>query len=149
MRFRLAAVLACLPAAIASATDAIDVGDRRQLFLDRLFLAEASGVTLTPHAPRKTGELNVQADRRWESGGLGPYSSVLWEDGIYKLWYHAMDAKLWHTSPTAGSICYATSADGITWKKPDLGVVEYGGDRRNNIVVGHGAAGLLQGGGVI
>lgn len=141
-RWNASLALACLHLPVFAASPApIDVGDRRQLFLDRLFVGDARGVSLVVHPPRKTGEHNVRPDRPWEQGGLGPYSSVLWEDGVYKLWYHAMDAKLWHTSPTAGSICYATSTDGITWTKPDLGLVEYGGDRRNNIVVGHGAAG--------
>ncbi len=39
-------------------------------------------------------------------------------------------------------ICLATSKDGIAWTKPELGVIEYEGSRKNNIVVGHGAAGF-------
>ena len=66
---------------------------------------------------------------------------ALKEGDVYKMWYHAMDTKLWHTGPTNGSICYATSTDGITWTKPDLGLVTYQGSKKNNIVVGHGAAG--------
>jgi hypothetical protein len=120
----------------------IDVGERRQLFLDDLFFAEARGIILQVHQPRKTGNAAITPDRPWERGGLGPYSSVLWDNGRYHLWYHAMDSTLWHTSPEAGAICYATSEDGITWQKPDLGLVEYEGSKRNNIVIGHGAAGL-------
>jgi len=143
----LLAVGALAAAAGTRASDAppIEVGGRRQLFLDQLFMAEARGVALRPHQPRKTGEQTIATDRAWERGGLGPYSSVLWHEGKYHLWYHAMDEKLWHTSPVAGSICYATSGDGITWRKPDLGLVAYHGDRRNNIVVGHGAAGYRLG----
>lgn len=142
---RLLAVLALVATAAdlpAAAPGVIDVGARRQLFLDDLFFASARGVTLRVHAPRKTGEQTIVPDRPWERGGLGPYSSVLWHEGKYHFWYHAMDRALWHTSPLAGAICYATSEDGITWTKPDLGLVEYEGSRRNNIVVGHGAAGL-------
>jgi hypothetical protein len=126
------------------ATDAapIDVGDRRQLFIDNLFFGKARGINLRVHQPRKAGDVTIAPDRPWERGGLGPYSSVLWDNGSYHLWYHAMDSQLWHTSPGAGAICYATSDDGITWHKPDLGLVEYEGSTRNNIVVGHGAAGL-------
>lgn len=126
----------------SAAAEPIDVGSRRQVFIDRLFLTEARGVTLRVHPPRKTGDTTITTDRPWERGGLGPFSSVLWDNGRYHMWYHAMDAKLWHTSPVAGSICYATSDDGITWTKPDLGIIEYEGSRRNNIVIGHGAAGL-------
>src|SRR5262245_27056308 len=31
-------------------------------------------------------------------------------------------------------LCYATSKDGITWEKPDLGLVEFGGSKKNNII---------------
>jgi hypothetical protein len=142
-------VVACVLAWAASVTSIhaggarpIEVGARRQLFIDSLFFQDARGVKLLTHEPRKTGDRSIAADRSWERGGLGPYSSVLWDNGRYHFWYHAMDSKLWHTSPGAGAICYATSEDGITWTKPDLGLVEYEGSKRNNIVIGHGAAGL-------
>lgn len=140
-----AAALGAAAAGHASSPAPIDVGDRRQLFIDHLFVQDTRGVALETHQPRKTGERTIATDRPWEHGGIGPYSSVLWDQGRYHLWYHAMDQKLWHTSPVAGSICYATSEDGITWRKPDLGLVEYKGSRQNNIVVGHGAAGLTLG----
>ena len=31
-------------------------------------------------------------------------------------------------------ICYATSTDGIHWEKPNLGLVEYNGNKNNNII---------------
>jgi hypothetical protein len=31
-------------------------------------------------------------------------------------------------------LCYATSKDGVTWQKPDLGLVEFNGSKHNNIV---------------
>lgn len=119
----------------------VDVGNRRQVFIDGTFLAISTNVALRTHQPRKTGESTIAANRPWERGGLGPYSCVLKDGAVYKMWYHAMADKLWHTSPTAGSICYATSDDGIAWRKPELGLTEFEGSRRNNIVVGHGTAG--------
>ncbi|GMV98206.1 MAG: hypothetical protein HRF43_17490 [Phycisphaerae bacterium] len=123
----------------------VEVGDRRQVFADRFWLGQARDVALVVHPPRKTGEANIKTDRPWEKGGLGPYSSVMKLGEKYLMWYHAMDHKLWDSSPTAGSICLATSSDGIHWDKPDLGLVEYQGSRQNNIVIGHGAAGLTIG----
>lgn len=135
-------VLAAAARLFAADAAPVDVGDRRQLFIDNLFFGEVRGIGLRVHQPRKTGDVTIAPDRPWERGGLGPYSSVLWHKGRYHFWYHAMDSQLWHTSPGAGAICYATSDDGITWQKPDLGLVEYAGSKHNNIVVGHGAAGL-------
>ncbi|PYV16722.1 MAG: hypothetical protein DMG07_07215, partial [Acidobacteria bacterium] len=31
-------------------------------------------------------------------------------------------------------ICYATSSDGVNWEKPNLGLVEFNGSKKNNIV---------------
>jgi len=133
---------ASVPSVQAGGAGPIAVGALRQLFIDSFFIQDARGVKLLAHEPRKTGDQSIAADRPWERGGLGPYSSVLWDNGRYHFWYHAMDSKLWHTSPGAGAICYATSEDGITWTKPELGLLEYEGSKRNNIVIGHGAAGL-------
>ncbi|MBN2506072.1 MAG: hypothetical protein JXQ71_05205 [Verrucomicrobia bacterium] len=152
-RFALLTFLASLPLLPLPATAATsppadadnaawDVGDRRQLFLDHRFVREASNVQSVAHRPRKTGEHTLVADRPWERGGLGPYSCVLKHGNAYKMWYHAMNTNLWDAAPVAGAICYATSEDGITWVKPDLGLVEYEGSLHNNIVIGHGAAGL-------
>ena len=33
-----------------------------------------------------------------------------------------------------GVICYAESHDGINWVRPDLGLVEYNGSSKNNII---------------
>ncbi|MDP2954775.1 MAG: hypothetical protein Q8N53_00020, partial [Longimicrobiales bacterium] len=33
-----------------------------------------------------------------------------------------------------GLLCYATSKDGIHWEKPDLGLIEFGGSKHNNLV---------------
>lgn len=134
-----------LSLAVCAAAAPLQVGDRRQVFVDHTFLADATNVTLIVHPPRKSGEMTVQPDRPWESGGIGPYSSVLHDGTMYRMWYHAMDSFQWDTGHTNGCICYATSTDGIRWEKPDLGLVEYQGSRRNNIVFGHGAHGVILG----
>ena len=55
----------------------LDIGNRRQVFIDRQFLASARDVMLAPHPPRKTGERTVVPDRPWERNDLGCYSCVL------------------------------------------------------------------------
>ena len=47
--------------------------------------------------------------------------------------YSDVDPAVVHSYDT-GRICYAESDDGLTWTRPELGLVEYGGSRRNNIV---------------
>lgn len=58
------------------------------------------------------------------------YASVVYKDATWHLFYYGL--------PAAGSpnfICYATSADGLTWAKPNLGNVSYGGNTNNNIIM--------------
>jgi len=45
-----------------------------------------------------------------------------------------MDAKPDHREM---GLCYAVSTDGIDWEKPDLGLLEFGGNKRNNILMRH------------
>ena len=135
-------VAASLCAALA---DPIQVGDHRQLFIDRLFLEQATGIEIVVHPPRKSLEMTVKPEGAWERGGIGPYSSVLFDGTAYHMWYHAMDDTEWDTGHTNGSICYAVSKDGVQWSKPDVGLVEYSGSRSNNIVFGHGANGVILG----
>lgn len=141
----LATVLADPVRPSSSEAAVLDVGDRRQLLIDHRFLDQARGVELCVHRPRKTGEMTIKPDHEWEKGGVGPYSSVMKVGDTYHMWYHVMDTVQWHTGEKNGCICYARSRDGIHWEKPDLGLVEYRGNRRNNIVVGHGAAGAQVG----
>jgi len=131
-----AALCPCLaPAESAGQTTrkggVLDIGNRRQVFIDGRFVTSARGVELVVHPPRKTGERSLVPDRPWEGDGIGCYVCVLWADGAYHMWYDA-----------GPGICYARSQDGITWEKPKLGLAEYKGSRDNNIVLGGGANGI-------
>jgi hypothetical protein len=128
-----------------AAAEPLDIGGARQVFIDGRFMAETQNVTLEVHPPRKTGEWTIKPEHPWERGGLGPYSNALYDGQNYHFWYHAMDDVQWDQGHTNGCICYARSSDGIHWEKPALGLVAYAGSWSNNIVVGHGAAGLMLG----
>lgn len=72
--------------------------------------------------------LNLAAERPWEAGGITP-NLVMEHDGVLKMWYRSMgdDGTLY--------IAYAESADdGMTWERPELGLVEYGGSSANNLL---------------
>ena len=105
----LLALAAAEPASPPSKPTVIDVGSRRQVFIDRRFLDSAKGVELFVHQPRKTGEMTIKPDHPWEMGGVGPYSSVMKVGDTYHMWYHVMDTLLWGGDEKNGSICYARS----------------------------------------
>lgn len=124
----------------------LDIGDRRQLFLDDRLVAEATRIAAFTRRPDKAGSNPIlTADREWEIGDAGPDLSgiqitgqaVLYDDEekLFKMWYLANIA-----SPHPGEqyarrpLCYAISRDGLKWEKPELGLIEFRGSRRNNIV---------------
>lgn len=67
------------------------------------------------------------------------YGSVLAVDGEYRMWYGGAG------TDNIRRVCYAASKDGIEWDKPKLGILEYGGNKNNNLVglVGDGDAKMI------
>jgi hypothetical protein len=64
------------------------------------------------------------------------YGTVMKLDGKFRMWYLGM----FETEIKAGQapgwwrpMCYAESEDGIAWTKPELGLVEFSGNKKNNI----------------
>jgi len=102
-------------------------------------------------------------DKPWEPRFDNVYANVIYdeEDKIYKCWYSPfiIDERTTSTAENKRhpfytvylekrpdgremGICYATSKDGIHWDKPELGLVEFEGNKNNNILMRgpHGAA---------
>jgi hypothetical protein len=104
----------------------LDIGNRRQLFVDLKFVQDRKNIELIVHQPVKTGEISISSDSLW---GIGGYHSVLEKDGIYHMWYTA-----------SSSIHYARSNDGIHWQRPQLNLtLDKNVSKPNNVVIGRGA----------
>lgn len=123
----------------------LNVGNRRQVFIDGRFQAASKGVELRLHKPVKTGEFTIKPEQPWEMGGIGPYSSVLKDGDTYHMWYHCMSSVQWDVDKDKGSVCYARSKDGIHWEKPHVNLIKFEGCEWNNIVLGFGAGGYVLG----
>lgn len=120
----------CLLSAGAAA-EVINLGSRRELFVDQFFIAKLDGVQLRLHEPRREG-VSLKFDRPWE-GGFSGYTTVIKDGELFRMYYRGL--------PVAGrdgseseSVCYAESKDGITWTKPNLGLFKIKGTRDNNVV---------------
>ena len=128
----------------------------KYLLLDSRIIASTDGVALRlgkvekdPHNPL-FGE-----DKPWEVRYDNLYPNVIFdqEEGLYKCWYSpfivdkatstATDAikqkmtycaRLGQVHQREMAVCYATSKDGIAWDKPELGICDYEGSTKNNIV---------------
>ena len=57
----------------------------------------------------------------WEGTSVVTWGTAHYdpETGLFKLWYEAWNAE--RPQPLVSLVCYATSTDGVTWDKPDLG----------------------------
>ncbi|MCG6551684.1 MAG: hypothetical protein L7F77_05105 [Candidatus Magnetominusculus sp. LBB02] len=91
------------------------------------------GVTLTVGQPEILSRPIIEND---PLGYIGAYSTLRYEDGLYRLWYCTYDFD--KDGQENDKICYAESRDFKQWHRPDLGLITYRGSRRNNIVYGAG-----------
>ncbi|HUQ93638.1 MAG TPA: hypothetical protein VM120_18295 [Bryobacteraceae bacterium] len=114
-----------------------DVGPNKQLFIDHKFIEMSDGVRLTVNPPHQTRERLVVLDQPWENDGrMGSYSTIIEENGKYRLWYNVMAG-----TPPPGQnppflgLAYAESADGVHFTKPILNLVERNGSKANNLVI--------------
>ena len=139
-----AAVAACEPVRVAWAGDPpegqapIVLGSRRELFVDDFLVARLEGAELKLHQPEPR-EVALVCDQPWE-GNTSAYFT-LWRDDdrfrvYYRGWHFDEKAKQWaHPEFT----CCAESRDGLQWERPELGLFEFNGSKRNNIIwVGEG-----------
>ena len=101
----------------------------RRIFLDAMVVEECDGLDRVFHAAEKHPANPVLPnDRPWEGWGPYVYGTVMWDDGKLKMWYQVInrDPKI------HAHALYAESADGITWEKPELGIVDCKGSTANN-----------------
>jgi hypothetical protein len=87
--------------------------------------------------PWRTGEVLIQPDAPWEKETLiGSYGTAVEENGKIRLWYHSLGRQRDPgKNPDFMGLAYAESDDGIRFRKPELGLVEHQGARRNNLVL--------------
>lgn len=100
---------------------------QHHLFLDAAFITESKGTALHVNPPQRR-EIVITPDKPWEQLMISFYCSVLDDGGKLRLWYICRD-KANHPN-----VAYAESTDGVTWTKPNLGIVEYEGSKDNNLV---------------
>lgn len=126
-----------------TATKAVKtIGRKRQLFIDRVMIERTEGIALQVNPPEKKGTV-VRQDRPWRSKLTGYYGTVLEDGGLYKMWTNCGEGDVGGESSFGinyGKNRYMQlliSTDGLHWESPSLGLVEFRGSRRNNLVTVH------------
>jgi len=114
----------------------IALGNQRELFVDHYLIDRLIDTRLVLHHPHDEGEV-LKFDKPWEGAFCG-YSTVIKDGDSYRLYYRGL--------PEAGkdgsaleTTCYAESKDGIHWTKPELGLYEVMGTKKNNVILANAA----------
>ena len=117
----------------SNSDDAIDIGSRLELMVDHDLIERMSGgAGLVLHRPAER-EVVFTCDRSWEGNKSGNIT-LFQDDGVYRMYYFASHwEKLGQGTPNF--VCYAESRDGVDWTRPELGLVEFSGSKKNNIVL--------------
>jgi hypothetical protein len=113
-----------------AAEQAVDVGDRRELFVDGYLIDQLEGARLELHAPQPR-ETVLKFDLPWE-GRYSGYTTILPTGDTFRLYYRGLPVAR-HSLDTEVT-CVAESRDGIHWTKPKLGLFEVQGTKENNVV---------------
>ena len=116
----------------------VEVGMNRQLFIDDYMIEHLdSALQLKLHHP-DAQELSVLFDKSWE-GNACDFVSVFMDDKVYRMYYGALQYTIKGSKIADDShpyfLCYIESEDGIHWHRPDLGLIEFNGSKKNNIII--------------
>jgi hypothetical protein len=110
----------------------IDLGSRRELFVDHYLIDQLTGAALVAERPRDEGVV-LRFDKTWEGAFCG-YATVIHDGPRYGLYYRGLP-KSGRDGSGDEVTCYAESRDGIHWTKPELGLFEVAGSKANNVVL--------------
>ena len=130
--------------------DVINIGSQRELFIDDFLMGEITGkAELRLHHPA-IQEIAFKCDRPWEGSG-SLYFSIFKDGDIYRMYYRGVQVQRFekghekeNDSDLRSKICYAESKDGIHWTKPNLGIYDFMGNKKNNIILMSGTVGGIQ-----
>ena len=111
---------------------AVLIGSQKELFLDDYLIASMRGIKRVVNQPeRYTGNPLLRPKGDWEARSL-QQMGVIYDSrlGLFRTWYRTNNS-----TDTQMNMCYAFSRDGLHWDQPELGLVDYEGSTRNNIVM--------------
>jgi hypothetical protein len=108
----------------------LELGSRRELFVDNFLIDSKTNVQFTLHEPRDEGAV-LSFDAPWE-GPFCAYCTVINDGQRFRVYYRGKGEA---TADGVGEVtCVAESNDGKKWTKPKLGILEIAGSKENNVV---------------
>lgn len=145
-----------------------DVKRNRYLLLDSRIIEMVENAKLTVGTVKKHPSNPLfREDKPWEPRFDNVYANVIYDEQekLYKCWYspfiiderttsipederNPYDHDYMDVKPNGREmgVCYAVSKDGINWEKPELGLVKFKGNKKNNILMrGQEMRGMFRG----
>ncbi|MCF0069503.1 hypothetical protein LZD49_03410 [Dyadobacter sp. CY261] len=119
---------------LSQAQQPLELGDRREVFVDHYLIDRLQNVNLQLHHPHNEGPV-LQFDKPWE-GNFSGYCTIIRDSDLLRAYYRGV-----RNAGTDGNdtevTCYAESKDGTHWTKPDLGINTVDGSKNNNTILAH------------
>ena len=118
---------------LGRAEDVLELGRRLEPLVDDYLIDSMEGARLTLHRPTAR-QVAIVHDAPWE-GDTCCYHTVFRDGDVVRMYYRGAESV-----PRQGDqvhpelVCYAESTDGIHFTKPELGLFEFAGSKKNNIV---------------
>ena len=134
-RIALAVFLLSAPLSFAFSQEqntVLDIGSRRELFVDSHLIDRLENARLMLHEPRRE-EIALKFNKPWE-GIFSAYITVIKDAELYRMYYRGRPATVEEGMP-AEVTCYAESKNGISWIKPSLKLFELAGSGDNNVIL--------------
>ncbi len=111
----------------ARAAEPIDIGSRRELFVDRFLVERLDNASLKLHEPQLAPAMLQPAENL-------EYGTVIKDGELFRLYTRdGRGAKFDGDQPEVTRYC--ESPDGIHWTRPTLGLVEIDGSTGNNVIL--------------
>jgi len=134
---RMLVCICLLTSSLLPAAKPVDIGSRRELFVDHYLIERLDRVRLELHRPVRR-EVVFRTDAAWEGNGSA-YQSVFPDGDRFRIYYrggHHPNSKAYETAKNSWeTLCVAESKDGIHWTRPELGIVEFQGSKKNNLIL--------------
>ena len=121
---------------------AIVIGSRLEPLVDRFLIEETRGAVRLELGTPVERELVFVHDRPWEGNRSG-LATIIRDGAVCRMYYCGSQLDLHEGGYRIphNYTCYAQSADGLAWSRPDLGLVELPGGEPNNVDDAAGGAG--------
>lgn len=129
----------CMLPVAATAAELLDETRMKTLFaFDNVSIPHSQNLRLEMRAPERhpaNPVLPRGPEGAPDSWAVQFYGSVIQDQGKYRMWYVAVDDNQDDKNRYARwRAAYAESQDGVNWVKPNLGLVEYNGNKDNNLI---------------